>query len=144
MYLGASLGNSLVESLSLYRGNFRLKSSRLTRAVGASKGTRAPRAAAVNLAHVGQLSERLGVSQRDVDDSMVAQGGHGRKVGRLLPATQCTGRHEDTGVLSVEAARGPDATGSIPKCLYRGIIVLDMSNLGIDASIRDVHTPSTV
>lgn len=74
----------------------------------------------MNLGQVGQLGKGVGVAQRDVDDSVVGQGGHGGEGGGLLAATGGSSRDEDTGELAMKATGLPLGTGHVPEGLPLG------------------------
>lgn len=74
----------------------------------------------MDLREVGQLSEGLGVAQRNVDDAVVGQGAHGVKSSGLLATSKAGSGDEETGVLAGEATGSPDAAGLVPKGLPLG------------------------
>jgi len=67
--------------------------------------------------NVGENGEGVLVAERDVDEAVVGEGGHGRDDGALLSTTRRAGGHEYTRKLAVEGARRPEAAGSIPERL---------------------------
>lgn len=69
----------------------------------------------MDLAQVGQLSESVLVSQRDVDHAVVGKGAHGRDGSGLLTTAHGGSRDEHAGILAPEATGGPDAAGLIPE-----------------------------
>ena len=72
---------------------------------------------AVNFLDIGQLRERMRVSKRNVDQSVVGERGHSRDSGRLLASSGTRGGDEDPGVLSSELAARPERAGGVPECL---------------------------
>ena len=82
------LGDVLVEALALNGGNLELERRRLPRTVTTGEGAGTPGGATVNLSQVGELSERVGVAERDEGDAVVSERGESRDRGRLL-ATTC-------------------------------------------------------
>lgn len=71
----------------------------------------------MDLAQVGELTEGLGVTKRHVNHSVVSQGGHGSKGGRLLTTSGRGSGDEQTSELAVETTSLPLGTGSIPEGL---------------------------
>ena len=72
---------------------------------------------AVDLREVGQLSERVGVTEGDVEDSVVREGGERGDHSRLLASSRPRGGDEDTGVLPSELPGGPEAARGVPEGL---------------------------
>lgn len=171
------LGDVLVEGLALSLGNLELESGRLAGTVGTlivvlvdearlihaidkgmvaySESTGTPGAATVDLVEVGQLAEDGLVAERDVDETVVSEGAHGRKSSGLLTTTLGTGGDEETGILAPVATGSPDSTGLVPESLPLGrevtvtggdteenSIILEQS-LGLDDGVaglgRSVH-----
>jgi len=113
-------GDALVELLALDLSNLELERAGLPRAISTGKGTRTPGATTVDLLEVGELGERLGVSQGHVDDAVVSEGGHGREAGRLLAAALGAGGDEEAGKLAPEAAAGPLLASLVPESFPLG------------------------
>lgn len=108
MQSAGSPGNGLVEVLALDGGDLELEGGGLPGAVAGGIGASTPGAAAVDLGEVAQLGEGLCVAKGHVDDAVMGEGGHGSDGRRLLAAARAGGRDEDTGMLAVVAAAGPD------------------------------------
>ena len=117
MQSAVGLGDGLVEDSALNGGELKLLRGGLAAAVGTGEGTGTPGAATMDLAKVGDLREGLGVTERNVENSMVSEGRHGGNGGRLLTTTEGTGGDEETGVLAVETTAGPESTGLVPEGL---------------------------
>lgn len=109
------LGSNGPEIGTLGLSNLELQRRRLSGAVGARKGTRAPGAAAVDLANVHELAGGLGVAEGDVDEAVVGEGAHGGNGRRLLSAAQGARGHEQAGELAVVEAVGPLSAGAVPE-----------------------------
>lgn len=89
----------------------------------------------MDLAQVGELAESLGVTQRNVGDAVVNQGGHGSKGGRLLTTSGGGSGNEQTSELAVETTSLPLSTGSIPEGLPLG---REVSVAGGDADQKGI------
>lgn len=84
------------------------------------KGTSTPWGATTDLSEVGKGSENRLVSERDVDDTVVGEGGEGIHDGRLLTTAGGTGGNKDSGVFAPEGTGLPLATGLVPEGLPLG------------------------
>lgn len=90
--LGASLLHDLIEQGTLRLGNFELERTRLTTPIRTRERASTPRRSyqenvtseggekkkertTVSLAHIGQLTKRAAVPERDVDDTMMHERG---------------------------------------------------------------------
>ena len=82
-----------------------------------SESTSAPGATTVDLVEVGELTEGVLVTQRNVDEAVVGESAHASNSGGLLATSEGTGRDEQTGVLASVATGGPDGTRGIPEGL---------------------------
>lgn len=71
----------------------------------------------MNLSEVGDLAEGFGVTQGNVDYSVMGKSRYRVEGSGFLPSTRPSGGCEDAGVFSVESARGPQLTGGIPEGL---------------------------
>lgn len=112
-----SPGDSLVEGLALSLSDTELESGRLARAVASREGTGTPGGSAVDLVEVGEVSEGGLVSERDVDESVMGQGGHAGDSSALLSATEGSGGDEETSVLAPERTLRPLLSRLVPECL---------------------------
>ena len=74
----------------------------------------------MNLFKICQLSERVLVSQWNVDDTVMSKGAQGVVNGRLLSTSRPTGRHEDTSVFTSESTGCPKPTSRVPERLPLG------------------------
>lgn len=84
------------------------------------KGASTPGRATADLAEVSQLSERVLVTKWDKINAVVGKGGNARRDGLFLSSTGGTGAHKHAGILAIERARGPEATGRVPEGLPLG------------------------
>jgi hypothetical protein len=66
---------------------------------------------------VRKLGEALGVSEGNMNHSVMSEDRHRVEGGGLLPSARPSGGREDGGVLSMKTALGPEATGGIPEGL---------------------------
>lgn len=114
------LGNGLVEVLSLDLGELKLLGRGLARTVATSEGTGTPGATTANLREVSQLAESLGITEGNVDDAVVGEGGDGVLSSGLLTTTLRSGRDEDTSHLAPEATGSPLLAGHVPEGLPLG------------------------
>lgn len=71
----------------------------------------------VDFLHVGQLSEGMSVTERNVDHSVVSKGGKSVHNSGFLSSSESSGRHEHTGVFASKGAARPELTCSIPEGL---------------------------
>lgn len=74
----------------------------------------------MDLVEAGELAEAVLVTERDVDHSVVSDGGHGGNAGRLLSTTLGGGRDEETSELAGVGTSGPLLTGAVPEGLPLG------------------------
>lgn len=116
----SELGNSLVEVLSLDLSDLKLLGGGLAGAISTGKGTGTPGAATANLREVSQLAESLGVTEGNVDDAVMGEGGDGVLSSSLLATALGSGRDEDTGHLAPETAGSPLLAGLVPESLPLG------------------------
>ena len=75
----------------------------------------------MNLFQVRQLGEYLAVTQRNVGDSVMSQGGHGGDGGRFLSSSVGGGRYKESSRLAVKTAGSPLAASGIPEGLCVGV-----------------------
>ena len=111
------LGNSLVEGLTLSRGNAQFKLSRLPATITTREGTSTPRASTVDLLQVGQHGEGSLVTQGHVDETVVHKRAHAGNGSSLLATSHGSGGNEDTGVFTPEAALLPLLARLVPEGL---------------------------
>ncbi|KAH3662266.1 hypothetical protein OGAPHI_005515 [Ogataea philodendri] len=111
--------DSSSELFTLDTGDLELKLGWLSRAVGTSDGTGTPWRATVNLVEVGEVSKGLGVSQWDVDQTLMGEERQGVDNGNLVTTTR-SGGNEDTGSLVVKATSGPETSSSVEEGLDLG------------------------
>lgn len=71
----------------------------------------------MDLVEVGELTECVLVTQRNVDEAVVGESAHASNSSGLLATSEGTGGDEQTGVLASVATSGPDGTGGIPEGL---------------------------
>lgn len=90
----------------------------------------------VNLSEVGELSERMGVTEGDVENPVVGEGGERGNRGRLLSSSRSSGGDEDTGVLPSELPGRPEAAGGVPEGLEYAIRLI--SNALTVAGLIDI------
>jgi len=114
------LGNSLVEVLSLDLSKLELLGRGLARTVSTSEGTGAPSTATANLREISQDTEGLGVTEGDIDEAVVSEGGDSVLSSGLLTTTLGGGRDEDTGHLAPETTRSPLLASLVPESLPLG------------------------
>lgn len=128
-----NLGNSGVEALSLDGCDFKLKRTWLARTIGRSNGTSTPWSTYTSSAHVyqrklcirttvyfsevGELCKRGGVTERDVDNTVVDQSGDGSQGSGFLSSSKTGSRREECAVFAIECAACPKATGGVPEGL---------------------------
>lgn len=74
----------------------------------------------MDLREVGELTERVLVSERNEGETVVSQSAHGSNGSRFLTTTGGTSGDEDTGRLAPVTTAGPDATGLVPEGLPLG------------------------
>lgn len=74
----------------------------------------------MDLIETGELAEAVLVSERDVDHSVVSDGGHGGNASRLLSTTLGSGGDEETGELAGVGTSGPLLAGAVPEGLPLG------------------------
>jgi len=130
------LGDSLVEGLALAGREIELLRARLAGTVTAlivslascsrvllyccltyGEGTSAPWAATADLTQVCEDVEGGLVAERDVDEAVVRQSGHGGDGRALLPTTLGASGDEEAGVLAPEGTSLPLATSLVPEGL---------------------------
>ena len=73
---------------------------------------------AVDLGEARELAKRLGVAERDEDDTVVSERANCIVDSRLLSTAGRASRNEDPSILAVEKALAPEATSGIPECLW--------------------------
>ena len=72
---------------------------------------------AMNFAQICQLSEGVGIAERNVNYSVVDKSGDAGEVGSFLATTHAGSRDEDRRILSGEFTVTPESTGGIPEGL---------------------------
>ena len=72
----------------------------------------------MNLLQIRQRRERISVTERNEDDTVVSQGTERAKEGRLLSTTGTGSRDEHASVLARELAGSPELTSGVPEGLY--------------------------
>lgn len=83
----------------------------------------------MHFAQIRHLGERFSVAKRDIDDSMMGQGGQGSKRGALLPTAESASRDKQPRVFSIQSAALPQAAGLVPERLpLRGEIAVAGGN----------------
>lgn len=71
----------------------------------------------MDLGQVGQLAKHVLVTEGDVDDSVVCEGGHSIESGGFLATSLARGGLEDAGALSVEGTGAPESSCRVPEHL---------------------------
>ena len=94
----------------------------------------------VNLRQVCQLSECLRITERNINDPVVGEGGHGCNNRRFLTSSVTSSRDEDSGVLPVQTSRRPKTASGVPERLCVGVVV-QIINLRIDKVTERTHLP---
>ncbi|ANB15925.1 hypothetical protein AWJ20_3569 [Sugiyamaella lignohabitans] len=89
----------------------------MTRAIRSSKSTCTPWTTASDFLQVGQNVEVVLITKRNIDDTMMGQGGQRVEDSDLLTTTGGTGRNKYTGIFTPESTRSPQTTSSIPEGL---------------------------
>jgi hypothetical protein len=74
----------------------------------------------VDLREVGELAERVLVSERNEGETVVSQSAHGGEGSGFLTTTGGTSGNEDTGRLAPVTTASPDTTGLVPEGLPLG------------------------
>ena len=103
--------NRIPKLLSLDLRNLQLQRTRRSSSSRTRKCPGTPWRSAVDFFQVGELAEGTAVSERDVDDAVVGEGGEGVGGGDFLASAGCAGGDEDSGVFVVESTFGPEAAG---------------------------------
>lgn len=85
-----------------------------------SEGAGSPGATTTDLLDVGEERESGLVAQRYIDHAVVDKGAHGGDDSGLLPASERARGDKGADILAREAARGPDAAGTVPEGLPLG------------------------
>jgi len=111
------LADLFVEALALDGGNFELESGGLARSVRPGESASAPWRSTVNFVQVRQQTECLGVTQRNIDDSVVCEGGHGCYSCGFLSSSGSASGDEYSSILPVQTARGPELASGVPEGL---------------------------
>ena len=90
------------------------KSERLDRATEYGKSRRTT----VDLIEVGQLSEGVLITHRDVEDPVVGEGRQGVESRGFLTSAGSASGDEDACVLASKGTRCPEGAGRVPESLY--------------------------
>ena len=104
------LANSAVERLALDLCQLKLLRCRLSAAVTSSECACTPRRATADLGHIALKWERMCVTKRNVDHSLMGPRRESGNGGRLLSTTLSRGAHEETKVLARQGTLGPETT----------------------------------
>ncbi len=71
----------------------------------------------MNFREIGDITEGVRVTEGDVEDTVVGQGGKGGDDSCLLTSTMGSSRDKDTSILSSELTTSPEGTSGIPERL---------------------------
>lgn len=113
----------LIEGLALDLSQLKFLGSRLPGAISAREGASTPRGATADLSQVREDGEGLGITQRDVDHTLVHPGAERLESGCFL-ATACgSGGDKETEVFAMETTRLPQATEAIDEGLPLSTVV---------------------
>ena len=77
----------------------------------------------MNLSQVRDLSEGLGVTEGNVADAMVSEGGDAVDDGGFLSSSRSSSGDEDPSVLPVQSTSTPLTTSGVPECLSNNAIL---------------------
>lgn len=77
----------------------------------------------MNLIDVAELRKGTGVTEGNMDNSMMRESRHGVQGSGLLSSTRASGGGEDRGVFTPESTSCPEATSAVPESLIERVIL---------------------